>query len=89
VALAMAVDRAENKQREMDSLNEQQRDALMGAVADHVHTRVCAAVKHCWTVCDALDYDPAILHPEAIAWLAAVYTIPQDAATADVGSPES
>jgi hypothetical protein len=66
-------------EREAIGLGETEREQLRDDVTGHVRQRVIAAVKHCWTICDALGYDPVILHPEAIAWCAAFVTIPVDA----------
>jgi len=65
--------------REVSELDDDDRDKLGEAVSDHVQTRIVAAVRHCLTVAECLGYNPEILHPEAVAWLAAVLTIPADA----------
>ena len=65
--------------RELDDLDDTERQQLMESVLEHLQLRFVSAVKHAWTVADALDGDPTTLAPETIAFIAAMLTIPADA----------
>jgi hypothetical protein len=69
--------------REMDELDSAEMTAMQEAVIEHFKERIAAAARHAWTVADMLGYPPARLDPEVVAFVAAVYTIPFDASTAD------
>jgi hypothetical protein len=65
--------------RELDTLDDTEREQLMETVLDHLQRRFVGAVKHAWVVATALDADPTTLAPETIAFYAAMLTIPADA----------
>jgi predicted ABC-class ATPase len=69
--------------REMAQLDDDEREGLADAVLDEFKNKITVAVRHAWTVCDMLEYPPERLDPEVVAFVAAVYTIPFDASTAD------
>src|SRR4051794_20775560 len=65
--------------RELHDLDDAERKQLLETVLEHLQVRFVGAVRHAWTVADALEGDPTTLAPETIAFIAAMLTIPADA----------
>jgi hypothetical protein len=70
---------ADVAEREIQRLNDDERDHLMAEIGDEFQNNVVVAVRHAWTVAEALSIPPDRLDPEAIAFIAALYVIPIDA----------
>src|SRR3954470_1167376 len=43
--------------RELDGLDQEEREQLMKTVFDHLQVRFVGAIRHAWTVADALEAD--------------------------------
>lgn len=66
-------------EREIERLDDDEREHLMATVSDEFTNNVVLAVRHAWTVAEALCIPPQLLEPDAVAFIAAAYVIPIDA----------